>query len=68
VATGCVGVKHFQKWNGRHCLLQNILAVLPLQEMIHTNDCGATKRLFICKLAEEETDHSEAMRLILDKN
>jgi len=48
--------------------LENILAVSPLQEMIHTNDCGAAMRLFLCKLAEEEMDHSEAMRLIIDKN
>jgi hypothetical protein len=26
------------------------------------------KRLFIYKLAEEELDHSEAMRMFLDKN
>lgn len=68
MATGCVGFKHFQKWNGRHYWLQNILAVSQLQEMIRTNDCGAAKRLFICKLAEEEMDHSEAMRLIVDKS
>jgi hypothetical protein len=44
------------------------MAVSLLQEMIHTNDCGAAMRLFICKLAEEELDQSEAMRLILNKN
>jgi len=50
--------------------LQNILTVSPLQEMIHTNtnDWGAAMRLFICKLAGEETDRSEAMRLISDQN
>ena len=65
---GCVGVKHFQKWTGRHYWFQNILALSLLQEIIHTNDCGGAYTLFICKLAEEETDHSEAVRLILDEN
>jgi hypothetical protein len=68
VSTGCVGVKHFKKWNGRHYWLLNILAVSQLHEMIHTHERDAAKRLFICKLAEEEMDHSEAMRMILDKN
>ena len=44
MAARYVGVKHFQKCNGGHYWLQNILAVLQLQEMIHISDCGAAKR------------------------